>query len=146
MADRIFGTLALLVTLAYGYIAFTAISAPFQYDPLGPESWPQILSVCAALCCLYIIVRPDEERFDVNRPTWVIIALVFIALVFYAALFEPMGFMLSTALFSAVTARLLGSKTLPAIVFGLGLGVIGYFVCDQLLALNLPDGLLRMVF
>ena len=39
MADRIFAGLLLLVTLAYGFIAFTIIKAPFQYDPLGPESW-----------------------------------------------------------------------------------------------------------
>ncbi|MEN3794882.1 tripartite tricarboxylate transporter TctB family protein, partial [Fulvimarina sp. MAC3] len=64
MADRIFAGALFLVALAYTYIAFFILQAPFQYDPLGPESWPQILGVVALLCLAYVFIRPDKDRFD----------------------------------------------------------------------------------
>jgi putative tricarboxylic transport membrane protein len=70
MADRIFCGVLLLVTLAYGLIAFTAVSAPFQHDPLGPESWPRILSVVAVGCILKVLWRPDTDGLGVARRTW----------------------------------------------------------------------------
>ena len=143
MADRIFAILALLVVLGYGWIAFTVIKAPFQYDPLGPESWPQILALVAALCCLAILFRPDPERFKLNGPTALKITLMLIALIGYAALFEPAGFLLATALFATLASLLLGAKIPHALLFGLVTGVLGYLVGAKLLALNLPAGLLK---
>ena len=67
MIDRIFSALMLALALAYVYIAFAIIKAPFQYDPLGPESWPQILSVYAALCCLYLLFKPDDIDWDLKK-------------------------------------------------------------------------------
>lgn len=42
MAYLILACALLAVTLVYGVIAFTAISAPFRYDPMGPEGWPRV--------------------------------------------------------------------------------------------------------
>lgn len=145
MADRIFGTIALVIIIAYGWIAFTIIKAPFQYDPLGPESWPRILAIVAGLCCLYILVRPDTEKFAVAMPTWGLIGFMVVALIVYAAMFEPLGFMLATALYCGACTRVLGASTLPAALFGIATGVIGYFVCVYILALNLPAGLLSYI-
>jgi putative tricarboxylic transport membrane protein len=142
MADRVFAGLALLATLAYGAIAFAVIRAPFQYDPLGPESWPRILSVVAALCCLFILLRPDGTRFDLALAMLARLAGAVALLALYAALFQPLGFILSTALFSAVAARALGSGWIGAAVFGAASGVLGYGLCAGLLELNLPAGLL----
>ena len=96
MADRIFAGLLLLVTLAYGYIAFTIIKAPFQYDPLGPESWPQILSVVAVLCILGILRKPDVDSMHVAGKTWFRLGAMIILLFTYAELYEPRGFIVST--------------------------------------------------
>jgi len=140
MADRIFGFIALAVALGYGFIAFARIKAPFQYDPLGPESWPRILSVAAVLCCLYILVRPDNIRFKVLGHTMLRIALVVVLLAAYAALFEPLGFILATALFCGILSRMLGATNLQMVLFGIGSGVGGYALCAGLLDLNLPAG------
>lgn len=143
MADRIFSLLALLIAIGYGFIAFTIIKAPFQYDPLGPESWPQILSVLAAICCLYILIRPGSRKFKIEGLTLLRIGMVIALLVFYAYLFEPLGFILATAVFCTIFSKMLGSSTVSAVVFGAASGVLGYGLCAGLLDLNLPDGILR---
>jgi len=140
MADRIFGVIALAISISYGYIAFTIIKAPFQYDPLGPETWPRILSVCAALCCLYILILPDRVRLKILSSTLLRIAIVVALLAIYAYLFEPLGFILSTILFCMVLSKLLGATKVQAGVFGLASGVLGYGLCAGLLNLNLPIG------
>jgi putative tricarboxylic transport membrane protein len=140
MADRIFAAVLLAVTLAYGALAFFVIQAPFQYDPLGPESWPRILAVVMAVCLVALLWSPDVGRFDTDRPSWVRIAIVIALLIAYAALFEPLGFILSTTLFTLVLSRLLGAPWPGAAAFGVGMGVGGYLLCAGLLDLNLPAG------
>lgn len=140
MADRIFAGFLLVLTLAYGVIAFTSIKAPFQYDPLGPESWPRLLSIIALACILYILWRPDVDNLHVARPTWIRLALMVGLLAVYAELYEPMGFILATILFAAITARMLGAGIVNSLVFGIATGLGGYLLCAVLLELNLPSG------
>ena len=143
MADRIFGCIALAIALVYGFIAFTVIKAPFQYDPLGPETWPRILSVVAGLCSVYIIIRPDHYKFrSLGGNTLIRIGFIVLLLTGYAYLFEPLGFILSTALFCGVLSNLLGASRLQAGLFGVASGVLGYGLCAGLLDLNLPFGAL----
>ncbi len=142
MADRIFGCIALAIVLGYGFIAFTIIEAPFQYDPLGPETWPQILSVFAGLCCIYIISLPDKDGFKVLGTTLVRIAILVILLSAYAYLYEPLGFILSTTLFCLVLSKILGATVWQAGLFGVATGVFGYLICAVLLDLNLPEGII----
>lgn len=142
MADRIFGCIALAIALGYGFIAFTIIEAPFQYDPLGPETWPQILSVFACLCCLYIIILPDGTRIKVLGTTLLRIATLLILLSAYAYLYEEVGFILSTTLFCLVLSRILGATLLQAVVFSVASGSIGYLLCAVILDLNLPEGVI----
>ncbi len=140
MADRIFAGFLLLVTLAYGYIALTVIKAPFQYDPLGPESWPRILTLVAIPCILLILWKPDAEPFAVAKRTWFRLVLMVFLLFAYAELYEPLGFILSTVIFGTIVALSLGAPRLGAVGFGLGAGVFGYLLCVTLMDLNLPDG------
>lgn len=140
MSDRIFAAFLLLVTLGYSALAFFVIQAPFQYDPLGPESWPRILGAVMLICLVVLLIRPDVDHFDVDRPSWVRLAAVLALLVAYAALFEPFGFIISTALFALAVSRLLGATWWRAALFGVAVGVGGYLLCVGLLGLNLPAG------
>lgn len=140
MVDRIFAGVLLIVTLAYAVIAFTAISAPFQYDPLGPESWPQILSIVAIACLLVILWKPDATKMDMTRKAWFRLAATVIMLAAYAELYEPLGFILSTILFGTSLCAMLGAGLVRSLVFGVTAGVAGYLLCVSLLDLNLPDG------
>ncbi|MBU3001249.1 tripartite tricarboxylate transporter TctB family protein [Roseovarius nubinhibens] len=140
MVDRFFAGVLLVVTLAYAVIAFTAISAPFQYDPLGPESWPRILSLVAIACLLVILWKPDVTRMGVARTTWFRLAATVIMLIAYSELYEPLGFILATALFGTALCTMLGAGIWRALPFGLATGVLGYLLCATLLGLNLPEG------
>ena len=140
MADRIFASFLLIVTLAYGYMALTVIKAPFQYDPLGPESWPQILAAVSIPCILLILWRPDAEPFAVTRYGWFRLGLMVVLLFAYAELYEPLGFILSTILFGTIVALTLGAPRIGAVAFGVCAGVFGYLLCVTLMDLNLPDG------
>ncbi|TPE52459.1 tripartite tricarboxylate transporter TctB family protein [Amaricoccus solimangrovi] len=140
MPDRIFAAALAVVTLIYGALAFFVISAPFQYDPLGPEAWPRLLSVAMLLCLIGLLWRPATRDFDVDGPSWARLALVLALLVGYAVLFQPLGFILSTALFAAITSRLLGAAWPRAALFGVLIGAGGYLLCVGLLDLNLPAG------
>lgn len=143
MADRIFAGVLLLVSLIYTWIAFTAIRAPFQYDPLGPESWPRLLGIVAILCTAAIVARPDVESMGVNRTTAMRIVILVGLLMAYAAAFQPLGFILSTWAFCTVLGAILGATPVRALGFGAAAGIVGYFVCTVLLDLNLPAGILQ---
>ena len=140
MADRIFALIVLAVAGAYAFIAFTIIRAPFQYDPLGPETWPQILGVVACLCAGWILLRPEVRTLAVARATWVrLVALV--ALLFgYAWAFQKTGFVVSTFGFCLALSLMLGARIGRALVFAVVTAVAGYLVATGLLELNLPAG------
>jgi len=145
MADRIFGTIVLLVALAYGFVAFTVIKAPFQYDPLGPESWPRILAVCAVLCALYVVFRPDDLKLNVAGQVLSRIGIVVVMLIAYAHFYEPAGFVIATTVFCGVFSKLFGASYKESVLFGIATGVLGYVVCALLLDLNLPKGILEAI-
>lgn len=145
MADRIFAGALLAMVIAYTVIAFTVIKAPFQYDPLGPETWPRILGLVAIPCCLYVIVRPDTGSLSLTTGTLGRIAGVVALLLAYAWLFEPLGFVLATWAFCLGLALMLGARLLSAVLFGGVAGIVGYGVCTVLLDLNLPAGVLEPI-
>lgn len=143
MADRLFAAFLAAVIAGYTVIAFTAIRAPFQYDPLGPESWPRIIGLAALPCALFILARPDIGSLGVTGRTALRLAALLALLVAYAALFQPLGFIGATALFCIALSLMLGAQPLKAVAFGLVAGIGGYFLCTELLQLNLPAGVLR---
>lgn len=142
MADRLFAAALLLVAIGYTYMAAFVIRAPFQYDPLGPETWPQLVGTVAILCTAYLVIRPDVARFEMALPTWARIAILVALLYGYAQLFEPAGFVLSTFGFCTILSLMLGARILPALAFGAVTGLGGYYLATELLALNLPAGVL----
>ena len=90
--ERVFACVAILLVCVYGYFAFFDISAPIQYDPLGPEGWPRFLSSAALLLCLSILRNADDRKTLSLQGSskQVLIAAVLIWL--YAAVFEWLGF------------------------------------------------------
>ena len=142
MADRIFAGVLLLVAIGYTIIAFTLIHAPFQYDPLGPESWPRILGIVAIGCLVPLIGRPDVARLGLPAGTWARLAALVVMLFGYAFLFQPLGFVIATFLFCTALSVMLGATVVSALVFGAATGVLGYLLCTTVLDLNLPAGVL----
>lgn len=142
MADRLFALFALIAGGIYTYVAFAVIKAPFQYDPLGPETWPQVLAIVFLCCSAYILIRPDQIQMVLDRSVSIRLAFLIVMLAGYAELYQPLGFVISTALFCSLFSIMLGANRLHAIAFGCATGIIGYGICALLLGLNLPEGLL----
>ena len=125
-SDRIFG--ALVVLGALGYVATAAqIPAPFFSDPLGTRAFPMIVGSCAALCGAMMVWRPDAEPEWPGLASLGALLVATIALVGYAYALKPMGFLLPTAVVSAILSYQIAPRLVPAILAGLGLSV-GLFV------------------
>lgn len=145
MADRIFAGFVLAIATAYFLLAIFVVKAPFQYDPLGPETWPRILGGVAMLCSLYVLIRPRNHTLEVNKATAFKLFVLLCLLSGYAYLYEPLGFIISSFLFCAGLARFLGANNLESSIFGAASAVGGYVICAMILDLNLPEGILEFI-
>lgn len=139
-ASRAFAGVGIILICAYGYFAFFEISAPIQYDPLGPEGWPKFLAIVGLLLSVSILRDagdPAALLFD-GTTKQVLIAAAMLSV--YAWVFEWLGFALSTTLFCAGLAGLMGARGTRALLFGVLLGVGQYVIAVHVLGLNLPIG------
>jgi putative tricarboxylic transport membrane protein len=140
MVERAFLIAVVLVAGGYTLIAATAIRAPIQYDPLGPESWPLILGGLLVVTALARLLRPVGVRFDLERHAGLRILATVALLVLYAALFQRVGFTFATWGFCSGLTLMLGARPFSALAFGLGAGLLTYLLFTQLLDLRLPAG------
>lgn len=144
--DRIFAGVAVILVAIYAYFAFVEISAPIQYDPLGPEGWPRFLATVALLLCVLLLRRPEDRAFTATAATVKRVMFAAALVAGYAVVFEWLGFALATALFCSGFARLLGATRTGALLFGIVTGAGLYVVAVHLLGLNLPPGELLAVW
>jgi putative tricarboxylic transport membrane protein len=140
MADRLFAGALLLIALGYAWIAFTLIKAPIQYDPIGPESWPRILSSLTALCLIAVILAPSADRISVDRRALIRLGATLALLFGYAFLYRPLGFPLATWGFCSAMTLMLGARPAAAALFGGAVAILAYAGATELLDLNLPAG------
>jgi len=122
MSDRIFGALSALVALAY-IASATQIQSGFMPDPVGSRLFPMMVGGVGFVCAVLIFLKPDEA------PSWpslgVFIAILFavLTLVAYAYALKPLGFIIPTAVASAVVSFLIRRNLLTALLTGVGLSV-----------------------
>ena len=69
-------------------------------------------------------------------------AVVVLALVLYVATMETVGYVITTALLSAVVLKVLETKPRVLVLMSLILAVASYLIFDRLLGVTLPLGLL----
>ena len=125
-SDRILGLVALFVALAY-IASATQIQTSFLSDPVGPKSFPILVGVIAVICSLVLIFKPDPDPDWPALRTFGALIVAVIVLVAYAYALKPLGFLLPTALASAVLSYQISPRAVPATVTGVGLS-IGLFV------------------
>lgn len=144
------------VLLGIGVVALVAtFSIPGGRDPwalTGPRLFPLIASIALIVLSLAFLVRtfvaPDRELEDFAAreaadTEWRVPVLVGISLLAYAQLLEPVGYLLSSAVFFPVVARILGSRSVVRdVVAGALLSLVVYTLFTQLLAVPLPIGIL----
>jgi putative tricarboxylic transport membrane protein len=150
---------ALLVVSAFG------IARGGGYTVIGPATGPFVvaigLTILGALLVLRTTVRPDlglaRQAAEEERAThWPTAWLAAAALVVYALALDGievagieipgLGYVLATAIFLPVTARILGSRALLRdAIAGLVLALVVYFGFTEFLGVRLPAGLLGLV-
>lgn len=126
-----------LAVLAWGF------QAPFAYDPVGPRAYPLLLLGLMGAGSLWLLVKPGLLEQQLHLPSVLRTTLCVLVLLAYALLFEPLGFILSTALATFALGLLFTGRLLPCALSGVLMGVLLYALFDLVLDVPLPLGLLE---
>jgi putative tricarboxylic transport membrane protein len=70
------------------------------------------------------------------------LSIVVVTLVLYVAALEPLGYVITTAILSAVILKVLETKPLALVLVSVGLAIGSYLLFTRLLGVMLPPGLL----
>lgn len=125
-SDRIFGLVATLLALAFiASASQTEIS--FLSDPVGPRAFPVGIGIVAAVCGIFMVLRPDPEPAWPAFRTFGALAIAVVVLVSYALALRPLGFIGPTAIAAAILSYQISPRVLPSAMAGIGLS-IGLFV------------------
>lgn len=143
--DRTFGVVMVVLAVAYGWGALQ-LPEPFGgSEAVGPETFPLLLAVVLGLASLYMIVRPDPDNAWPWSRTGVELTIAVIVLVLYAALLQPLGFIISTLLAVGTLCWRMGARPRNAYATGGIAGVVVFLVFTFALDLALPLGLLGIL-
>lgn len=145
--DRSIAIVFFIVSVAYGYAAYTYPLLPFERNmSFLPNTFPMGLSVLGGLLSLLIIFSPKAKP-DANgdvlgdidvaklREYKIGQALALIAaMILYALALRPIGFLASTTLFLICASWILGERKLHIMIVAsvAGAGVIWFLVQETL--------------
>ncbi len=97
------------------------------------------------LSSLYMIVRPDPDHAWPWSRTGIELLIAVVVLVLYAALLQPLGFILSTTLAVGTLCWRMGSAPVRAYLTGAASGVVVFLLFNFALDLALPLGVLSFL-
>ena len=129
-----------LLLLAVGYALQTrGFQVTFLVDPVGPRAFPLMLAGLLAGAAAVLFARPAAEpvvwppRAVAGRA-----AALVAALLAYAALIEPLGYLIATSLTMLALSLLFGGGPLRSAVAGVALVAALYLLFYSALGLHLP--------
>ncbi len=136
LSDRIFGLAVICVALVYIASAMQ-IQASFLSDPVGSKAFPIAVASVAIICCVVMILRPDEEPEWPELWTVFSIIISVVLLVGYSYALKPMGFLIPTAIVSGALSYQITPNLKKAVLSGLGLSIGLYVLFKFILDLGL---------
>ena len=159
MAAALLGLAVLLVVSALG------IARGGGYSVIGPATIPLVVAIglliLGAIFALRTTLIPDTDlgtlAADEEAVThWATVGLAALALVAYALALDGfavgpldvpgLGYIVATALFLPITARILGSRSpIRDVIVGLAIAVVIYIGFTEFLGVRLPDGILEPI-
>ena len=143
MSDRLFGFTTAILALAFFASAYQ-LESPFFADPVGPKTFPYIISSIAFLSGAVMILFPDTNPRWPNFFTIIKLALAVTILVIYALTLKPFGFLVPTALAAGILSFQIAPNVSTAAITGILLSIILFIIFKYFLGLGLfplPRGL-----
>lgn len=152
ITDRVIFVCTLILAAVYFY-ATAQIPSLEIGDPLGPKAFPRILGIGLLITAGMLFMemwkaRKAEEPKDAGGEQqdyhhYFIVAAVVVWTGLYFAVFEWLGYIVSTAVFLIVLTAYFNrgkwvANVLTSVLFGIG----GYVMFSKLLDVNLPRGIL----
>ncbi len=154
MADRVIFA-GILVLAGIYFWATTQIPTLEIGDPLGPKAFPRLLGIALLISAAMLLAEmlkeskasksepPGEAKEPHDTSTYKIVAGVVVATAIFFALFEPLGYAISTSLFLLVMTSYFNkgkrwTNILTAVIYGFA----SYYIFTKLLGVNLPSGIL----
>ncbi|HEX9858908.1 MAG TPA: tripartite tricarboxylate transporter TctB family protein [Paracoccaceae bacterium] len=135
-SDRIFGLVVVFGALAM-FAGALQIQTSFLSDPVGPKVFPMIIAVVALLCGLMILWKPDTDPEWPAGAVWSQLGIAVAVLIAYSYLLTPLGFIVPTALASAVISFQISPRLKPAVITGTSLSAGLYVMFKYGLGLGL---------
>ncbi|MXY25524.1 MAG: tripartite tricarboxylate transporter TctB family protein [Acidobacteria bacterium] len=153
-SDRRLAGILLVASAGYLAAAFLIGEPEGDYAAVGPRAFPVVIGVALAACAVWLALRRGaaaataRSAADRSVPAgegasadWRAAAPAAVAFLAYIALLAPVGYLLATALFIPLEARLLGSRSWRRdLIAGLVVTATIYAVLGLLLGLRLPAG------
>ncbi|MEG3079362.1 tripartite tricarboxylate transporter TctB family protein [Halomonas sp. 5021] len=144
-ADRVLG-IALIGLAAFIAVQAIQLEMPFSYEPVGPKAFPLGLSILLTLLSLVMILRPGDNGSWPHKALALRLLLVLVLLLVYAVLFRQLGFIVSSLLVVTALARLFDATWGKALITGVVMSIVGYFLFTAALGISLPSGYLFASF
>lgn len=143
-SDRVLGVLCVAGAGAMAWAA-GGYAAAISYEPVGPRAFPLLLAALIAACGAWLIARPSPHAAGVAARRVPPLLACIAAILGYVLLFQPLGFIVATALLAVPVGMAFGGRWRPSLLGGLGLGIGLYLLFDRLLDVVLPAGVLSIV-
>jgi len=148
MKDYIVGISGLGLSL-YVFVA----SKAFQKIGLGisedPAYYPRILAALMAMMSIGLLIGALKKRgklqIRINKELLVNLSKFLVVLIAYILIMNPLGFIISTAMFSFSMIWLFGGKKKQAVISALPISLLIYFLFSYLLRVPLPKGILYFI-
>jgi len=113
---------------ALGFIlSATQVQTSFLTDPVGPKMFPMLIGGVALLSALLIILKPDADPVWPPWKTAASLAICAVVLFAYAYALKPFGFLVPTAVCTAILSYQIHPRVVTALLAGVGLS-IGLFL------------------
>ncbi|MDB5743584.1 MAG: tripartite tricarboxylate transporter TctB family protein [Polaromonas sp.] len=143
MSDRILGTVCVVVAAGMAWSAQSYV-APVSYEPVGPRSFPLLLAGLIGLIGAWLVVRPSESQGQAafSRANLMRTGICALTVAGYALLFQPLGFVVATALMTVPVGMVFGGTWKRSLLAGVVMGITLFFLFDRVLDVVLPTGLL----
>ena len=139
MNDRIFGGLTFLLGLFYIYSAFI-IEESFISDPVGPKTFPYIISFFLLTSSLFLIFKPEQTPHGPSFGKILEVLATAVVLIGYAIILPVVGFVITTFFASTFISWRLGANLISASLVSLAISVTIFVLFRYVLGLSLAVG------